>query len=70
MRRDPVGSSNLVSVGYDEERQILEVEFTNNRVYQYFEVPRHIYEGLMAAPSKGSYLDENIKKASFRYQEI
>jgi hypothetical protein len=34
--RTPVESSNIASVGYDKENQILEIEFHHGAVYQYF----------------------------------
>jgi len=40
MKRQAVESSNLASVGYDVENEILEVEFKHGRVYQYFDVPK------------------------------
>lgn len=61
MRREPVTSSNLVSVGYDPETQTLEIEFKEGRVYQYYKVPVEIYQGLMAAGSKGSYFYSHIR---------
>jgi len=62
MNRTPVSSSNLASIGYDAESLILEVEFNNGRVYQYFEVPQGIYDELMSSSSKGSYMNSVIKK--------
>ncbi|MBR1164600.1 KTSC domain-containing protein [Bradyrhizobium elkanii] len=61
MMRTPVRSSTLVSVGYDEAKQVLEIEFRRNSVYQYSGVPRPIYKQLMAASSKGSYFDRRIR---------
>ncbi|MGA7732907.1 MAG: KTSC domain-containing protein [Chloroflexia bacterium] len=63
MHRDPVSSSNLRSVGYDPVEKVLEIEFKENRVYQYYDVPEHVYKGLMTAASKGSYFDAHIKYA-------
>jgi hypothetical protein len=60
MERQSVSSSNLVSVGYDVESYTLEVEF-NSGIYQYYNVPEHIYEDLMSAASLGSYLHHYIK---------
>ena len=68
MERISVDSSNLVSVGYDEESSILEVEF-NNGIYQYYDVPLDVYEDLMNSDSKGSYLFRNIKN-TFSYEQI
>ena len=47
MTREPVSSSNLADVGYDPATQTLEVGFKNGRIYQYFDVPEHIRDGLM-----------------------
>jgi hypothetical protein len=69
MQRENVESSNLRSVGYDAERQILEIEFTSGSVYQYFNVPASVYEALMSASSKGQYHIQWIKH-SYRYQKI
>lgn len=70
MNREPVRSSNLKSVGYDPSNSILEVEFHGGRIYNYFEVPLEIYDALMKAPSKGTFLDRNIKKKRFAYKQI
>ncbi|OWQ47196.1 KTSC domain-containing protein [Roseateles noduli] len=61
MNREPVASSNIASVGYDEPSQTLEVEFTSGAVYQYYNVPQPVYEQLMQAASKGQYLAYQIK---------
>ena len=69
MDRTSVSSSDLSSVGYDQEKQILEIEFNSGGVYQYFDVPTSIYEGLMNASSHGKYFHRNIKD-NFRYEQI
>lgn len=61
MHRDPVTSSSLNSVGYDPKRQILEVEFVDGDVYQYFDVPRQTYEAFMQAESMGQFMNWRIK---------
>jgi len=70
MERVPVQSSSLASVGYDPATSTLEVEFLNGSVYQYSGVPDHVHEGLMNAASKGSYLDQNVKKAGYSYTRV
>ena len=62
MNREPVTSSNVVSVGYDEASETLEVEFKNG-VYQYYNVPKLIYEQMMSAESIGRFLNVHIKPA-------
>jgi hypothetical protein len=68
--RTPVSSSNLRSVGYETTLHTLEVEFHSGTIYQYFKVPQSVYQGLMAAASKGHYFDQHIKKARYRCQQI
>jgi KTSC domain len=70
MERQSVESSNLASVGYDAENEILEIEFNHGGVYQYFDVPENIYESLMNADSLGQYFDRNIKKAGYEFQKM
>lgn len=70
MKRQSVISSNLASVGYDPSSSILEVEFNNGSIYQYYDVPTQIYNDLMSASSHGKYLDQNVKKGGYSYRKI
>jgi len=64
-----VSSSNLSSVGYDEEEHILEIEFNSGGVYRYFDVPPRVHKELMNASSHGKYFHREIKD-NFRYSQI
>jgi len=70
MERTPVDSSNIISIGYDPEREILEVEFQRGAVYQYLGVPADVHDSLMQAPSHGRYLDVYIKKSEYPYKRV
>lgn len=61
MERQSVRSSNLASIGYDEENNILEIEFNHGGIYQYLKVPFDVYEELMNARSHGTYFSANIR---------
>jgi hypothetical protein len=61
MDRAQVASSNIQSIGYDTEAQILEIEFNNGGTYQYSGVPEYEHEGIMNANSHGKYFHANIK---------
>jgi len=61
MERTPVTSTNIRAIGYDSDRQTLEIEFNYGAVYQYAGVPQEEHEGMMNAGSKGQYLNSNIK---------
>ncbi|NEW79035.1 MAG: KTSC domain-containing protein [Gelidibacter sp.] len=69
MNRQSVESSNLASIGYDAENEILEVEFNHGGIYQYFDVPENVYEELMNAESHGKYFSANIRN-DYEYQKI
>lgn len=44
MERQYVSSSNIASIGYDASDMILEVEFLNGAIYQYYDVPQSVYD--------------------------
>ncbi|WP_166355076.1 KTSC domain-containing protein [Phytoactinopolyspora limicola] len=61
MRRRPVASSVIESVGYDAASRTLEVAFHSGYVYQYLDVPEFDVAGLLRAESKGRFINERIK---------
>lgn len=63
MQRYSVASSNISAIGYNQATETLEVEFLSGSVYQYYNVPQNIYDQLMAAGSKGRFLNAYIKNA-------
>ncbi|WP_075205038.1 KTSC domain-containing protein [Klebsiella variicola] len=69
MDRQPVVSSNIRSVGYDANDSILEIEFNNVAIYQYFDIPENIYSDLISSDSIGGYLARHIK-GYFRYSRV
>jgi hypothetical protein len=60
MKRAPVQSTAIRSVGYDAQNHVLEIEFINGRTYQYLNVPEFLYRGLTLAKSKGEYFNRRI----------
>jgi hypothetical protein len=62
MRRRPVDSSSLRSVGYDPRLRMLEIEFHSGSVYQYLNVPQTVFEELFTQDSLGTYFNENIRE--------
>ena len=69
MNRQPVVSTNLVSVGYDAATRTLEIEFHGGRVYRYDGVPSSVHQGLMSAPSHGRYFRGQIMH-QYRYRRV
>ncbi len=64
-----VRSRDIALVGYDRETGTLEIAFRGGGVYHYREVPASIYEGLMSAPSHGTYFQKYIRK-DYSYTKI
>jgi hypothetical protein len=69
MERIAVSSRNVVSVGYEPDSCTLEVEFRSG-TYQYFNVPPEIYNSLLEAGSKGSFVDQYIRKGGYPYAKV
>ncbi len=62
-------SSNVAGFDYIDDRQVLVVEFKNGGRYNYFDVPKIVYEQMKAASSKGQFLAQNIKNI-YRYARV
>jgi hypothetical protein len=60
---EPVVSSNVAAIGYDEGSQELYVEFLDSGLYCYSGVPLPIWQDFQASGSKGGYLNSVIKPA-------
>jgi hypothetical protein len=60
MQRIAVESKAIVSLGYDDETQSLELEFRSGSVYRYLAVPRSVYEWLLRTPNKGVFVARQI----------
>ncbi len=56
-----VDSSNVRAVRYDQAEQQLTVAFLSGGVYRYRDVPRSLFDSLLAADSIGAFLNQNVK---------
>ena len=61
MERQSVKSVILRSVGYDDSKKILEIEFQNGLVYQFSGVPLKVYTDLMQSGEMGKYFSEKVR---------
>lgn len=62
-------NGNIISIGYDKEKKILEIEYVHGFLYHYHNVPKEIYDQLMSEESKITFVQERIAKM-FRAQRI
>lgn len=63
MFREPVVSQSIAAIGYDDDAEVLEVEFVSGAVYRYRGVSQEMFETFRQAPSKGAYFNHHIKDA-------
>ena len=61
IERQPVVSSDIASIGYDEATETLEIEFKATGIYRYFSVPKPVFEELSTTPSPGKFFLQHIK---------
>lgn len=64
-----VDSSNIAAIGYSALEQVLQVDFLNGSRYRYLGVPQQIFAEFQEAPSKGQYLNSEIK-GCFDYERV
>jgi hypothetical protein len=69
MDRVPVVSSVIDEVGYNASCRTLEIRFNSGAIYLYYFVPQDVHDALMAADSKGSYFNKQIK-GLFEHHQI
>lgn len=55
-------SSAILGAEYDDATSTLRIWFAHRRhAYDYYGVPRQVYENLCAAASKGEYFNDHIR---------
>jgi KTSC domain len=63
---DTPESGTISRLGYDDASRILTVEYKHGGIYNYFEVPQHVFDQMIASGSKGQFLTQQIKGV-YRY---
>jgi len=69
MRVAAVESTTLATVSYDQDRELLQLEFCSRAIYQYLGVPAAVHQSLLDAASKGRYFNQVIR-GRFPYRLI
>ena len=67
IRRAPIDSSAIASVGYSKRLHALEIEFVNGAIYRYLDVPSSLYRQLVKSNSRARFYDKNIRG---RYRSV
>ena len=61
IKREPVNSSNVASIGYSRHLHALEIEFSRGAIYRFLHVPRAVFSALMLSDSKGHFIAQYIR---------
>jgi hypothetical protein len=61
MELNPVSSSNIAAVGYDEEKKELTIQFHSGGTYVYDDVEKEVHQKMLLAGSVGQYFQQNVK---------
>ncbi|RYU90806.1 KTSC domain-containing protein [Mucilaginibacter terrigena] len=69
MRRQAVQSSALKSIGYNTEKFILELEFREGGVWQYFKFKPGAYKKFTSSESLGNFFVTKIK-GKYREEKV
>lgn len=56
-----VNSSAIDRVEYSDESGTLDIWYSGGDRYSYFDVPRDVYEALLAASSVGAFVNSEVK---------
>jgi hypothetical protein len=62
-------STVIFSFNYDATTATLRITFVSGVVYDYKNVPEDVYHALKTSGSKGTYLNQHIKK-KYSFQKI
>ena len=61
MNHAKVDSSNITAIGYDPEKQLMEVHFKNGSRYRYAKVSLEDHEKFVGADSIGQHFHQHIR---------
>ena len=69
MTLEPVTSSNIAAVGYDDDTQTLTIEFRSGGTCEFYDVPEQVHQGLMQSGSLGQDFQSEIR-GRYRYVRL
>ena len=65
IQMQPVESSAILAAGYDQDANVLAVQFVSHLMdgmtYMFRPVPQEVWEAFLEAPSKGKFFHEHIR---------
>lgn len=62
-------SSRILKMSYIKSKKLLTITFNNGSIYEYYDVPMEVTDGIIQADSLGKYFDKNIK-GIYNYRRV
>jgi hypothetical protein len=69
LHEEPVRSSGIRWIRYDERARTLDVAYVNSGEYRYFDVEPEVYAWLSKVESKGRFVNRLVKE-KYRYERL
>ena len=66
----PVTSSWVAAIGYDDAALEVYVELIENGTYAYWPVLASVWQAFQAADSKGTFVNDVLKQPPYRYRQV
>jgi hypothetical protein len=70
MNFEPVNSSILDAVAYDETSSTLRVRFKNGTEYEYSGVPASVYRALLTVTSSHFHFDAVVNEVGYWFRQV
>lgn len=62
-------SSRILKMSYIKSKKLLTITFNSGAIYEYYDVPKEVTDGIIQADSLGKYFDKNIK-GIYNYRRV
>lgn len=62
-------SSRILKMSYIKSKKLLNITFNSGAIYEYYDVPMEVTDGIIQADSLGKYFDKNIK-GIYNYRRV
>ncbi|WP_129599663.1 KTSC domain-containing protein [Anaerophilus nitritogenes] len=69
MTKLEIRSYNVSSIGYDSEKEVLEITFISGETYRHHGVPQSVYDSLIQSQHIGYYLHYFIR-TTYPYTKV
>lgn len=70
IKRHRVKSSNLYALGYDDDSDTVETEFSSGAIWQYWPIRKSTLDNVIAASSVGSAFNKQIRDVAENSRQV